>query len=120
GARVVRRTADLGVLGLGPSDGRARSRKGAAAPSCPCVCPSSSLLLLFGGRVTVRLVIPGLPPAQNAPPSGASPADEGAPTEEPASFAAADAAWVLLGAALPAFRRPEERRPAPAARRRWF
>jgi hypothetical protein len=63
----------------------------------------------------------GLPPAENAPSSGASPADEGASAEEPASFAAADAAWVLLGAALPAFRRPEERRrPAPAARRRWF
>ena len=63
----------------------------------------------------------GLPPAENAPSSGAWPADEGAPSEEPGSFAAADAAWVLLGAALPAFRRPgERRRPAPAARRRWF
>ena len=65
----------------------------------------------------------GLPPAVKALEEGALPADEGAPSaEEPTSFGAKDAVWVLLGAALPAFRSRQDRRPAATAatRRRRF
>jgi hypothetical protein len=56
----------------------------------------------------------GLPPAEDAP-------KEGAPSEkEPATPEAVDAAWSLLGMALPAFRSREERRSATVARRRGF
>jgi hypothetical protein len=83
----------------------------------------------WGGKVSPAFTVStgtvtedplGLPPAGDAAEEGGLPPAEGAlPAETSASFAAADALWVLLGAALPAVNGTRGRRPAARAARRW-